>query len=72
MGPLPPGGFSMKHHMWVAMQYTPIEVSEQNNELVVTVTDLAEEIAREESLLGCWNCHEPLSVESYESECLAE
>jgi hypothetical protein len=63
--------------MWVAIQYTPIEIEPvfKDGDIVSLHTytrELSDEIARDDSRLGCWNCGDPLTVESYGSECLAE
>lgn len=58
--------------MWVALSYTPITVEvQENGSLHTFTTELGDQIAREESILGCWNCLTPLSAESYDTECSA-
>lgn len=59
-------------HMWVAITYTPIEIELQPDGSLHTFTsEMADEVAREDSKLGCWHCMEPLTTESFESECAA-
>lgn len=65
----------MIDHMWVALSYVPIEVTKLVNDadevvgLTTFTTELADEIAREESLLGCWHCLTPLTTETYDTPC---
>jgi len=62
----------MTDHMWVMMTYVPIEVEvdPDNDEILHTYTrEGADEIAREEGLLGCWHCLEPLNAITYYTEC---
>ena len=62
-------------HMWVALSYVPIDITEilgDGDELIslhTFTTEMADEIAREESLLGCWHCLTPLNIDTYRSEC---
>lgn len=57
-------------HMWVAMQYTPIEVEVQTDGSLHTFTgELADEIAREDSILVCFHCGETLTTQNHEEEC---
>lgn len=52
-------------HFWVELKYTPLDVTPQEDgTLKVEVTEAAEELANEGSLLGCWFCHLPLTTES--------
>lgn len=68
----------MTAHMWVAIQYTPITVDVVRNHagdvvaLHTYTTEMGDELARDDSRLGCWNCGDPLTIESVESECTAE
>ena len=57
-------------HMWVSMSYTPIIVEPNaDGSLVVSVSDAAGEVAKEEALLGCWFCYTPLNAESFNTKC---
>lgn len=63
----------MSDHIWVAMQYTPLEIEElPDGTLNVSATESAIEVSVEEALYGCWMCHTPLDTESYHTECSAE
>jgi hypothetical protein len=56
--------------MWVALSYVPIEVEiEDDGSLRTYTTELSDEIAKEESLLGCWHCFEPLTIDNVHDEC---
>lgn len=60
-------------HMWVAIQYTPIEVELQPDGSIHTFTsELADEIARDDSKIGCWNCGAPLNTDTYDTECVSQ
>lgn len=62
----------MKHHMWVAISYTPIEVQvDTDGTLHTFTTEMGEELARDDAKLGCWHCMIPLNTETYGTECLA-
>lgn len=62
----------MADHTWVAMSYTPITVELAYDGSLTTYTnEAADEIARDESLLGCWFCHTPLTVENFGTECIS-
>ena len=61
----------MTDHMWVALTMTPIEVEEDGDTLHTFTTELGDEIAREESKVGCWLCFVPLTATTYRSECTA-
>lgn len=62
----------MPDHMWVMITYVPIEVERDDNGTLHTFTrEEADEIAREEGKLGCFHCFEPLTTESFETECRA-
>ena len=60
----------MTDHMWVSIQYTPIDVELQDDGTLHTfTTEMGEELARIDSSLGCWNCNAPLTTESFGTEC---
>lgn len=60
-------------HVWVAMSYTPIEVELlEDGTLHTFTTELGDEVAREQSLLGCFHCIIPLATETFDTECLGK
>lgn len=60
----------MKQHTWVSMQYTPIEATPMpDGTLKIEATEAAIELSVEDALMGCWFCHIPLSVESFDTPC---
>lgn len=63
----------MTDHMWVKYTYAPIQVEEdENGNLDTFVTDTQEQVAQEDAKFGCFHCNEPLTVESYKTECSYE
>lgn len=60
----------MGMHAWVSISYMPVIVSLQDDgTLDVHIEEMAEEIAKEEARLGCMLCNEPLTTESYATDC---
>jgi len=60
----------MREHMWVSMQYTPLEITPMpDGTLKIEATEEAIEVSVEDALMGCWFCHTPLGVESYSTMC---
>ena len=59
----------MSAHVWVQMTYVPIIVEANGPNLDTYVEDIAADAAAEQSLLGCWFCHTPLTIEAFETEC---
>lgn len=59
-------------HHWVEIQYTPVEVhvGEDGRSLHVTVSTVAQELAKEDAQYGCWICGELLTTASYETACI--
>jgi len=63
----------MTEHMWVAIQYTPIEIDEAEDGTLHTFTrEGADELAREESAIGCYICGTPLNTNTYKGECAGQ
>lgn len=63
----------MKLHMWVSMQYTPLDVERTDNgTIIVTAAEAAISTAEEDAMMGCWFCHTPLTSESFDTECIPE
>lgn len=62
-----------KKHMWVSLQYTPVEIEvQEDGSLRIFTGDIADEIARDESLLVCFICGEHLSTDNHDSECTGD
>ena len=60
----------MSTHLWVALQYTPIVVELDPDGTLHTSTEpVADEVAREDSVLGCLFCDTPLTTETFGTEC---
>lgn len=60
----------MSKHVWVVMQVTPLDVeTQEDGSLTVTATEAAIEIAVDDSMMGCWFCHAPLTAENAQDEC---
>lgn len=60
----------MTHHMWVNLTYTPIEVIPQGDGSLHTyTTELAEQLASEDSSLVCFFCGDRLTTDNYNAEC---
>lgn len=60
----------MSAHLWVAIQYTPIIIEvEPDGSLHTSTEPVADEVAREDSVLGCMLCNEALSLDTYYTEC---
>jgi len=63
----------MSEHLWVKLTLTPIQVEPQENGSLHTfVGQTAEEVAEEDSKLGCAFCGMPLTTSSYDTECVLE
>ena len=59
-----------KKHMWVAISYSPLVVTrDEEGNLHTHTTELGDELARENSAVGCWICEEPLTAENVDEEC---
>lgn len=60
----------MAEHMWVMVQYAPVEVEVlEDGSVDVHTTDMADILAREDSAIGCWICEEQLTSANVHSEC---
>ena len=63
----------MTNHLWVKLTMTTIEVEPQaNGSLHTFVGQTAEEVAEEDSELGCAFCGMPLTTSSYDTKCMLE
>lgn len=72
MGCSPPQGGKqpMNTHIWVALSYQPISIDVQpDGNLAVYTSTVDEDIAREDSVIICWFCHESLTLANYNKEC---
>lgn len=57
-------------HVWVAIQYQPVEVTQNaDGDFEVHTTELADEISRDEAAIGCWICEQDLDANTYNEEC---
>ncbi len=60
-------------HVWVSLQFTPIEVElKDDGSLDVSATETALELGEAEAIMACWFCDTKLTAESYGSECVPE
>jgi len=60
----------MIDHMWVSLQYTPLEVTKNDDgTLKVEATEAAIEAAVSGSIFSCWFCHTLLATHTFETEC---
>lgn len=57
-------------HAWVNLTYTPVLVEAQTDGSLHTyTTELSEEVARDDGVLICLHCSEPLSTDNYDGVC---
>ena len=59
-------------HVWVALQYVMVDIEpnpDNPDELRWSVTEAADELARDEAVVGCWVCEEMLTPHTYNTEC---
>jgi len=61
-------------HVWVALQYSVIDVelNGETGKLDWSVSEASDELAKEESVVGCWMCEVPLDHDTYNTECPGE
>ena len=64
----------MASHQWVEFMYMPItvEVDEPTGDITTFTYENAEELAKEYSKEGCWNCMIPLNINTVNTECPGE
>lgn len=59
----------MSGHMWVSLQYTPLEIEEDGDVLHTFTNETSEELARDDAKLICFICHADLTMKSYHEVC---
>ena len=63
----------MTKHTWVQVTMTVIAVAKQENGNLHTFVSFgAEDTAKEQSEMGCAFCGTPLTIASYDTECVLE
>lgn len=62
----------MSNHAWVAVQYMPVQVEPDGENLQVTIAEDAEQMAKDDEVLCCWFCDIPLTTETYNTTCAAQ
>ena len=60
----------MNKHSWVSLQFNPVNVElQEDGSLTVSENVEAKELAQDQAMLGCWFCHIPLGVATFDSVC---
>lgn len=61
----------MGKHMWAAIIMVPVEIVRTPlNGLDIFTSEGAEEIAREEAAVACWNCDMRPTTDNLDDECV--
>ena len=59
----------MSKHKWVEMQMTPIQADLIDDSILTSSTTEDEQLALENSIEICYDCHANLSIETLDEEC---